>query len=179
MIADPKGYLFLDVDGVLNPVRGNGFGRPGWWLEDIPTGRGSFRVWIGEPLSIWLNQLIDSGIQIVWATTWITDQEALAHLADAWNLPDDLPQISECNVWENSYMRNCGKRWGVDEYITSNNIDPLITPVVWADDMIGPEDKAWANSVGVTAFAVPDYIGLADEREQAVILDALRLAVTT
>jgi hypothetical protein len=37
-------------------------------------------VWVGEPLSAWLNNLLAHGVQIVWATTWITDDEMLDEL---------------------------------------------------------------------------------------------------
>ena len=56
---------------MINPTRW--VDQPGWHREVIH----GFRVWVGEPLSAWLNDLLAQGIQIVWATTWITNDEML------------------------------------------------------------------------------------------------------
>jgi hypothetical protein len=154
-LIDPTGYLFLDVDGVINPI--DWVDQPGWRRVVI----NGYRVWVGEPLSAWLNDLLAQGIQIVWATTWITDDEMLDELATHWQLPLDLPRISHI-AWSptDESRQDCGKRPGVSEYLETHSIDPTVTPVAWVDDMIGPGDQRYANATGIHAVPIEPSVGL-------------------
>src|SRR5262245_19554427 len=116
-------YLFLDVDGVLNP---EAVVLPGDWRQ-VPVDR--FWVWTSPRLSRWMNGLLDRGAQIVWATTWIRHPDALATLAEALDLPPDLPRIDGLE-WPGGNHWESGKGPGVRRWLEEHGIDPHTTPVV-------------------------------------------------
>jgi hypothetical protein len=122
-------------------------------------------VWGGEPVLAWLNDLPAQGIQIVWATTWITNDEMLDELATHWQLPLDLPRISHI-AWDpaDRFRQDCGKRPGVSEYIETHHIDPTVTPVAWVDDQIGPGDTCHAKATGIHTVRVEPSVGLSGDK---------------
>jgi hypothetical protein len=166
----PRGYLFLDIDGVLNPLAG----RMGddWRIVRA----GMLNVWFSDDLSTWLHSLIDQGIQIVWATTWIEIPIDLAELAVHYGLPTDLPRIERMH-WEGQY--ECGKRAGVNSWLLKHGIDPLEVPVAWVDDKLGERDLAWAKNEYVHAIKVPELLGLANPIQRERIENAFNLITTT
>src|SRR6476469_8496208 len=72
----PTGYLFLDVDGVLNP---EAWALDGDWAQRC---YGGYYVWTSAELGRWLNHLMDNGTQVVWATTWVQTPDLLGGLAE-------------------------------------------------------------------------------------------------
>jgi hypothetical protein len=164
-----KSYLFLDVDGILNPFLREGL-RGDWRLVSI----GRYDVWQSEQLSAWLNDLLDQDVQIVWATTWVESPEMLAELAEAWHLPTDLPRIHGVEWPSLGDRRNeSGKQRGVAAWLAEHDVDTSVTPVVWVDDDLGPKDQRWAAGAGVTCVKVNPWLGLyrrqsIDEIEQAL-----------
>jgi len=168
-ITDPKGYLFLDVDGILNPSLARLDGD--WRLEQA----GLFQVWISPSLNCWLQYLIDNGIQIVWATTWVEIPVDLAELAERLGLAADLPRIDKL-VWQGNY--ECGKRAGVNTWLLQHKVNPAEVPVAWADDQLGIGDIAWANENDVHPIKVPPRLGLADLFQRERIENALGVGIT-
>ena len=173
MIDNPTGYVFLDVDGIINPFDRD-LRLPGWHLEHV----GFWDIWVGDPLAAWLRGLIDHGVQIVWATTWVENPDNLAELAVLWGLPTDLPGIDGLE-WAVGDRYSCGKRPGVIRWLNANGVDTEVTPVVWVDDMLGPLDLRWAEARGVVAVPVPSEWGLADPTQPRLIEDALGVIPVT
>ena len=171
-IDNPRGYLFLDVDGVLNPFTHVRLVRPDLPAPDWELRRiNGYRVWVGHPVSDWLNGLLSDGIQIVWATTWVTVEPALRELAENWNLPTDLPRID--GIDQSERYVNSGKRPGVERWLLEHEVDPAATPVVWLDDDLGAGDKRYAQARGITPVAIDPEVGLSAPRWRAVVEDAL------
>ena len=134
--TNPTGYVFLDVDGIINP-----FDRQldidGWKLHPVE----GYQVWVGKPLKPWFRQLVQKGIQFVWATTWINTAPGLRKLEKLWGLPANLPAIDEME-WAPGldYRTSCGKRPGIIRYLNANHIDPFKVPCAWVDDHLGQLD---------------------------------------
>jgi hypothetical protein len=122
---------------------------------------------------MWLNDLLANDIQIVWATTWIDAPVALAELAEQWGLPTNLPRILSIDRDEQR-ANESGKRPGVERWLTDNNVDATVTPVVWLDDALGVNDVAWAKARGIEPVVIPDELGIADSTWQRYVDDALR-----
>jgi hypothetical protein len=157
VIANPRAYMFLDVDGIINPMAGELYGD--WQIYKI----GRFEVWQSDSVSAWLNSLIDQGVQIVWATTWVESPANLDELSILWDLPADLPRINGLSwptVEERFY--DCGKAPGVNDWLNDNNVDSAVTPIAWVDDMLGPGDQRFARTWDINPVFVEPYYGLAN-----------------
>jgi FMN phosphatase YigB (HAD superfamily) len=148
-------YLFLDVDGVLNPEHSFATDLdPSFRLHRINR----FDVWVSEKQATWLRDLRRNGTTIVWATTWIENIEMLDELATILGLPLDMPRI---DVMDYTSYKDCGKQPGIFRWLNKNNIDPDLHPCVWVDDLLGPNDKLWAKVLGIKAVHVNPAHGLA------------------
>jgi hypothetical protein len=150
-------YLFLDVDGVLNPETS--------FADDLdPTFKvhriGKYDVWVSRKQGEWLQGLRKRGVNIVWATTWIESPPMLDELADLLGLPLDLDRI---DVMDYTSYKDCGKQPGIFRWLNKNNIDPDLHPCVWVDDLLGPNDKLWAKVLGIKAVHVNPAHGLANK----------------
>jgi len=158
-LTNPSAYVFLDVDGIINPYARKLPGLEGWETYVIDR----YEVWYSDYLRNWLHNLIDNNVQIVWATTWVEHPANLFDLALLWELPTDLPCIDGL-AWDDLAERrfDCGKRTGVDRWLTENNVDTTVTPVAWVDDMIGPGDLAFAQARGITPIVVERDRGLSE-----------------
>jgi hypothetical protein len=152
------GYLFLDVDGVLNPTRLNANKLDSTFSKHAI---GGFKVWLSKRQGYWLDNLRYRGITIVWATTWVTAPEALATLATRLGLPTDLPRIDDVDQTETV---NCGKGKFIDRWLHENGVNPRRVPCVWVDDLLGNRDRMWAWDKGIFPVTVDDRVGLADRR---------------
>jgi hypothetical protein len=108
----------------------------------------------------------------VWATTWIENPPALTALAAAFDLPPDLPRIDRLE-WLDDDGWDSGKRPGVQRWLAEHGVDPHVTPVVWVDDDLGPNDLRWAGDAGVRALRVPFRRGLADPGQRVRVESAL------
>lgn len=152
-------YLFLDVDGVLNPDR----------FDPRPLDRtfrkhtiGGYQAWVSQRQGTWLQSLRSQGTTIVWATTWVESTQMLTTLANRLGLPTDLPRIE--GIDHDDIDHNSGKRTGVAHWLHEHGVNPQRVPCVWVDDMLGNRDRMWAWDVGVYPVTVEGRVGLADRR---------------
>lgn len=162
-------FLFLDIDGVINPFDEHDPTRLGTdWTRPVI---GGYSVWVSPSLGNWLNHLIADGIDIVWATTWIRHPDHLAEYATALGLPTDLARIG--------YLRadgaNCGKRPAIEDFLAA--IDEPWT-AAWVDDDHGLGDHKWATTAGVATFTPDPRFGLSGQRIRREIAEHL-MAPTT
>ncbi|MGQ4416430.1 hypothetical protein ACN6LA_002181 [Streptomyces sp. SAS_269] len=125
-------YLFLDVDGPLNPYAAKPERRP----EGYVTIRASVRP--GPPLRVWLNPahgpaLLTLGYELCWATTWMA--EANRWIAPVVGLPE-LPYVDfgHCLFAE----RPDGVHWKTEAIVAH----AAGRPFAWVDDEQGPADTA-------------------------------------
>ena len=169
----PTGYVFLDVDGIINPFDRD-LGLDGWTLHKVED----YWVWVGDPVIPRFQRLVEAGVQFVWATTWINTSPGLRKLEKLWGLPRKLPQIDTLE-WNPGldYQTSCGKRPGVNRFLIENGIDPDKVPCVWVDDHLGQIDLRWAEARGVKGVKVPSELGLADPAQVTLIEDALGVTV--
>ena len=167
-------YLFLDVDGVLNPETSFATDLdPSFRLHRINR----FDVWVSEKQATWLRDLRRNGTTIVWATTWVENIEMLDELATILGLPLDMPRIDGMHY--GSHV-DCGKQPGINRWLVAMGVDPLVNDCVWVDDLLGPNDKLWAKVQGIKAVHVNPKYGLADKTMVGRIERGLRVkAVTT
>ncbi|MGH3381442.1 MAG: HAD domain-containing protein [Actinoallomurus sp.] len=123
----PKPLLYLDVDGVLNPLSPN---DPHSFTEHVID---TLTVRISTEHGAWLRELADR-YQLVWATTW--EAEANEHLAPLLGLPD-LPVVSF-----STYERRRGDpRFRVIQLLEMRKWAPILRhadgrPFAWLDDVI-------------------------------------------
>ena len=164
-------YLFLDVDGVLNPMATNAEAKR---LDPTFTARliAPYEVWVSEYQAKWLQDLLAQGVTIVWATTWVESEAMLAELAGFYGLPTDMPRIYGLDFTD---VGNCGKMDGVQEWLTENGVNPRNEPCVWVDDMLGNNDRLWAWSRNIFPVTTDDRVGIADHRIIAAIEAGLGL----
>jgi hypothetical protein len=119
--------LYLDVDGVLNPLSPNapaGFVRRE--AEGLP-------VWLSPEHGAWLRELAER-YQLVWATTW--EHLANEHLGAFFGLPE-LPVV-EFSAYR---RRSDDPRFGILQLLESRKWAPILRhadgrPFAWVDDVI-------------------------------------------
>jgi hypothetical protein len=170
---NPTGYVFLDVDGILNPFLRE-LNLDGWKLTEIE----GFWVWTSKTVGEWFQSLVESGVQIVWATTWINSPAGLRKLECKWGLPANLPTIDRLERQPTYLDRtSCGKRPGIIRWMNAHNINTDTVPTVWVDDDLGPVDLDWAEARGVKTVKVPSLRGLSDPAQLRAIEDALGVRV--
>lgn len=166
----PTAYLFIDIDGVLNPYTDADLGHD-WSVEQLD----GYDLQINPTFGVRLGAL--PGVQVVWATTWIRVPASLERAASAYGFRPRLPRIKrELISWQGWADTECGKRDGLIAYLDGHDIDPAVTPVVWVDDMLGRGDLLWAAARGVHAIKTDDRVGLSDERVVRRILESLRVS---
>ncbi|MFE2727008.1 HAD domain-containing protein [Kitasatospora sp. NPDC059327] len=123
----PKPLLFLDVDGVLNPV----CPRPEAGF-DVHTLLG-YSVLLSARHGAWLRELAGA-YELVWATTW--EEDANTHIAPAIGLPR-LPVVRFAG-----YVPRPGDpRVPLMELFSAHKWAPLLRyaagrPFAWIDDVI-------------------------------------------
>jgi hypothetical protein len=164
------GYLFLDVDGVINPYQAKSL-KGDWTISQIDR----YDVWTSRNFGAWLTSLVDRGITIVWATTWVEDDDMRAELCQHFGISIDWPKIDRLE-WLKMSDQNCGKRPGIIRFLAEHGIDPQVTPCVWVDDMLGQEDRRWSIRHGVTTLRPRPTEGIVSNGSRAVIEDALGLS---
>lgn len=170
--TDPTGYVFLDVDGIINPFRRN-LDLDGWKLANIE----GYEVWTSKPVSAWFQSLVESGVQIVWATTWIKMPSGLRKIERKWGLPE-LPAIDKLEwVPGKDQQTSCGKRNGIIRWLRDNKVNTDVVPTVWVDDDLGPIDIQWADARGVKWVSPASAMGLADPNQLRLIEQALGIMV--
>lgn len=166
------GYVFLDVDGIINPFMRK-LDIEGWTLHEVE----GYMVWRGASVRRWFRSLVEAGIQIVWATTWIKSPEGLRRLEKLYGLPE-LPAIDKLEFTPGKdYQTSCGKRPGIIRWLRDNKVNTDTIPVVWVDDDLGPLDLYWAEARGVKTVKPSSFQGLSDPAQLRLIEDALGIVV--
>ena len=98
-------YIFVDVDGVLNPdiPREGGFIQLGYPEPDNGYSRSGFKLKLHPIYGIWLLELAESTrAELIWGTTW---QE----YANEWvGKPLGLPEMPHLNLNERKFSENLG-----------------------------------------------------------------------
>jgi hypothetical protein len=132
-------FLFLDIDGVINPDgKANAFQRV-WGAKKFET-HDDYRVWASKKLG---QTLLALPTQIVWATTWAKDEnaQALAELEEAFGLPQ-LPKI-DFDGNPGDELRDSGKGPAIKAYLAANPTDRW----AWVDDHLSKTDRELAESL--------------------------------
>lgn len=129
-----KPYLLLDIDGTLNASGGANYG----YVKVPYDAETNQWAWMHLDHGAWLAALA-ARVDIVWATSWHVDPDALAWYAAVQGLPTDLPVIEVGQV--------SGVRWGhtlkfnaVGRFLNDNR-----RPAIWLDDIFGGKDWGWAE----------------------------------
>ena len=161
-------YLFLDVDGVINPWVAEHLGDD--WRQ---TRIDRYWVWTSLNFGAWLNSLIERGVTIVWATTWIENEIMRNELCLSFGLDLDWPCIDRLE-WGPDDV-GCGKRPGLMRFMALHDIDPGVTPVVWVDDCLGSHDISYALRAGITPVRPPNHQGIVSEAWRSFIEEKLGL----
>lgn len=153
--------LLLDVDGPLNPFRAAWFGRreaaPGYGFHQLtPAGGVTYRVALNPAHGTRLAALGRDAFDLVWATTWLDDANAL--IAPLLGLPTDLPVIP----LERSGLPLGGVSWKAEQVVRW----VAGRPFAWLDDEINHATRSWLGSVpGLgphLALGVAPDVGLVD-----------------
>ncbi|MFG2822514.1 HAD domain-containing protein [Kitasatospora sp. NPDC048365] len=125
----PKPLLFLDIDGVLNPV------CPHPDADFDSHSLLGYTVLLSGRHGDWLRELAD-GYELVWATTW--EEQANAHVAPLLGLPQ-LPVVRFTG-----YVPQPGDpRVPLMELFSARKWAPILRyaagrPFAWVDDCIPP-----------------------------------------
>lgn len=156
--------LYLDIDGVTNPV-----GLPADLTALTPwtwTDRGLLaHAYAPAEMGDWLRSL---NVPIVWATTWCKIPEHLTAYADALDVPHDLRLDLHD---DDDHHVSCGKRSAMMRWIEGR--PPAETVGVWVDDWMTPADAVWAWQHGIVSVRTDTRRGLASPRVRRVIEKAL------
>lgn len=161
-------YLFLDVDGPINPYNLNRnkkhiyefekhYLHPATWTEEKPL-----PVFLSRDMGADLAALQDH-FELVWATTW--EHEANKHIAPLIGLPE-LPVVvwpAHAKSWT-LYPRHLGSwktRWLL-EWVDEHGAD---RPWVFVDDELRRSDRTivedhYGGSGSFLLKAVPPTLGL-------------------
>ncbi|MFJ9458029.1 hypothetical protein ACIRST_23450 [Kitasatospora sp. NPDC101447] len=139
--------LFLDVDGPLNPYAAPGARQP----DGYRTHRLLPETWVArhapqpreqvEPLRVWLNpahgpELLALPYELVWATTWTDDANAL--IGPNIGLPE-LPYVPWTEIFGTDPD---GLHWKTRDLVAW----AAGRPFVWVDDELGPQDIEWIEA---------------------------------
>ncbi|MDT0410546.1 MULTISPECIES: HAD domain-containing protein [Streptomyces] len=132
-----KPFLFLDVDGPLNPFAAAHRRLPGYLTRAVrPAGW----AWT-EPLELRLNpahgerlRALAGRYELAWASTW--EAEANTYVAPELGLPA-LPYVH----WPTRTAGPDGTFWKLREVVAH----AAGRPFAWVDDEVGPSDRAWVN----------------------------------
>ena len=146
--------MFLDVDGPLIPFRA----RPA--VHAVATDSGAGQDTSGNPLIGRLSpadghRLLALGCQLVWATTWIADANAV--VAPRLGLPElpvvEFPDDEEEPEHGLHWKTRCLVAWAGGR------------PFVWLDDEIADADRRWvrAHHPGrALLHRIDPFVGLTD-----------------
>lgn len=163
--------LFLDIDGVLNPFLARTNLHGDWRKAEFADGG---RYWVSPRLGAWLRKLLEEGTRLVWATTWVNDPDDLERYAELIGLPVGLDRIRFEPSGAMRLRSESGKAEGIAEWLDAHSTDANRRTVVWADDDIGPLDRAFALEHSITTVCPHPASGLADRKLRMSIEEALR-----
>jgi len=171
MIADnSRPVVALDVDGVIRVIprlERDRYGMPIGYREPVNTDiaevtvleggeldtlfhhleAGSFPVYLARGAGAWIRSLLDRGIDVVWATTWM--EHANVHIAPLLGIPE-LPVAVKLSEGL-PVFRGDSARWKLFQLARSFPGRPL----VWVDD-----NPPWD---GRTAALAHERVALGDD----------------
>lgn len=167
-----NGYMFLDVDGVINPYKSLSAPGRDWKVVRID----GFAVWTSKHFGRWLTSLVDRGVTIVWASTWVAHDQIRGELCEHFGIACDWPKIDrlERNP-EDAELNDCGKRPGIIRFLAEHNIDPQVIPCVWIDDQLGAGDRRWGIANNFCMFRPRPTHGIAEVAVRNMIEDEFGL----
>lgn len=147
---DPRPWLLLDVDGVLNIFNGSQ-NQTLYSRHAITLPNGIFKIKMRRDLKIWLLELTDHFVP-VWCTMW--NDEANTYLCDLLGMPE-LPVIP-CSYdgTEDPYCH--AKVRSIREHV------PADRALAWVDDEINQYDEDWGIVRDITT---PTKLIWTDERQ--------------
>jgi hypothetical protein len=159
MNTEIKSLLFLDVDGVLNPWMSKTEADSNWTVITLKE-HTYMNVWISWMVFGWLEDLIEHGTQIVWATTWVDTpdrlKEYIRHLGFSFH-PYEAIHLKTADYFD--VPGNCGKLPGIIEWLQQHPQYKDL-PKAWIDDELGVDDKLWAAANNVYALKTDPAKGL-------------------
>ena len=159
----PTGYVFLDVDGIINPFDRD-LGLDGWTLHKVED----YWVWVGDPVIPRFQRLVEAGVQFVWATTWINTSPGLRKLEKLWGLP---PSSRRSTPWSGTPAWTTRPAAASAPASTAGSSPTTSTPTRcrapgWTTHL-GQIDLRWAEARGVKGVRVPSERGLSDPAQVA------------
>jgi hypothetical protein len=161
--------LFLDIDGVLNPYRAKHRLHGDWRKESMdPFRPKSLRVWVSKNLGDWLNTLTESGVRIVWATTWVMFPDDLKQYAQYLGIPNFTDRI-DSDLDDLSEECGSGKMGPIERWLMSNYSSPEIPKIAWVDDEISLHERLWMEGLGGKVVITNPATGLANFKLRAEI----------
>lgn len=160
------GFLFLDVDGVLNPWLGSNL-HGDWRKAPLdPQEPRKQRFWVSAELGRWLADLDAGGVRIVWATTWVRHPAELASYARNLGVPDFADRIDGDL---SDVTLGSGKLGPIRRWLSQHQVDIDGSRIVWVDDALGPHEIAWARSINALPVRPNPAAGLADRKLRTLI----------
>lgn len=161
-------WLFLDVDGVINPLKKKAsYGEisvlPETFTDTVMAG---ISVVYSPPIKAFVNEILDAGYELVWATTWCMIPESLAEYAELYGLPWDKKITQSYRELSDSGILipygECGKLQGIQLWCEQNDVQLGTDKIIWIDDDMGDADVKWAKPLNICAVRPNSMSGLRD-----------------
>ncbi len=139
----PRPLVLWDIDGPLNPFRAVGLADDERFVPHASSwNSGLFNV-VEHPL--WAGELLALGVEFLWVSNWAEEANEVGF---ALGLSEPIAHIP--------LEAGDGATWkleSVDEWLRVNAPG---RPVLWVDDELGPDARAWAAARGNTLLVPVD-----------------------